>query len=163
MEYLGYLRTLECVRTKIIPWSCEVLCQIHLPPFDHHSTTKPCSIPERIMEVDERVPVGISQPEVTTSVLRSVSSLWSRPTVEARLWRVSLWCWGRVVPCFLEWCRKPITCVKNPHPDCQWKRVHTVGKSGTLSCLEYDRRFTIITDHKPLLTMHHAIAMMSCS
>lgn len=127
-------RTSESVRTKIIPWSCElhVLCQVHSPPLNHHSTTQPCTIPEHIMEVDERVPAGISQSETTTSVLRSVSSLQSRPTAEAGLWRVSLLCWGRVVLCFLEWYWKANRlCIENPHPE--WKRIHTVGKRGTLS------------------------------
>ena len=121
-------RTSESVRTKII---LGLVNYMYYAKFIHHlSTTQPCTIPEHIMEVDERVPAGISQSETTTSVLRSVSSLQSRPTAEAGLWRVSLLCWGRVVLCFLEWywkanrlCREPLPRVKED--TYSWKKRHS--------------------------------------
>ena len=55
--------------------------------FIHHlsTITQPLNhlLPERIMEVDERVPAGFSKSETTASVFKSSSSLRPRPLTEA--------------------------------------------------------------------------------
>ena len=149
MEYLGYLVDKEGLHAT--PGKVEAITKapelrnlyelrsflglvnyMYYAKFIHHlSTTQPCTIPEHIMEVDKRVPAGISQSETTTSVLRSVSSLQSRPTAEAGLWRVSLLCWGQVVLCFLEWYWKANRLCREPSPRVKedtysWKKRHSL-------------------------------------